>query len=112
VKEAKETGSEDNNEMREAKETGSQDNNEMEEEKETESKENNETKENESPEKKPQTGEKFSAAAYKDNMDVVSREDLKSVFEKFGTVKVVGFPLPSASRAFCLVYLRFGSCLI
>lgn len=32
--------------------------------------------------------ERLSAAAYKDNMDVVMREDLKSVFQKFGTVKV------------------------
>ena len=42
--------------------------------------------------KKRQAGGKFSAAAYKDNMDVVSREDLKSVFEKFGTVKVIELP--------------------
>lgn len=32
--------------------------------------------------------EKSAAVIYKDNMDVVMREDLKSVFQKFGTVKV------------------------
>lgn len=32
--------------------------------------------------------EKLSIAACKDNKDVVMREDLKSVFQKFGTVKV------------------------
>ena len=31
---------------------------------------------------------KTSANMYKDNKDVVLREDLKSIFEKFGTVKV------------------------
>lgn len=36
------------------------------------------------------TGEQKSAAAtYKDNKDVVMREDLKSVFQKYGTVKVL-----------------------
>ena len=33
------------------------------------------------------------AATYKDNMDVVMREDLKSVFQKFGTVKVPCYKL-------------------
>lgn len=42
-------------------------------------------------EKGRETGEKISAAAYRDNMDVVMREDLKDVFEKFGKVKVIGF---------------------
>lgn len=32
--------------------------------------------------------EKLSVAACKDNKDIVMREDLKSVFQKFGTVKV------------------------
>lgn len=32
--------------------------------------------------------EKLSIAACKDNKDIVMREDLKSVFQKFGTVKV------------------------
>lgn len=36
-----------------------------------------------------ENGEKSNAAAtYKDNMDVILREDLKAVFGKFGTVKV------------------------
>ena len=76
-----------------------EENSDMKEEKEIESEENNGMKEGkvtEGEEKKRLVGEKFSAAAYKDNMDVVSREDLKSVFEKFGTVKVIGFP-PSSS---------------
>ncbi|KAG5106548.1 hypothetical protein JHK82_043518 [Glycine max] len=62
----------------------------MKEEKEIESEENNGMKEGkvtEGEEKKRLVGENFFATAYKDNMDVVSREDLKSVFEKFGTVK-------------------------
>ena len=41
--------------------------------------------------KSKETDGKNSAAAHKDNKDVVSREDLKCVFEKFGTVKVIGF---------------------
>ncbi|XP_014499630.1 la protein 1 [Vigna radiata var. radiata] len=106
MKEAKETGNQDdNNEMGESKETGSQDNSEMKEEKETESKEKNETKETnetERAEKKPQAGEKFSAAAYKDNMDVVSREDLRSVFENFGIVKYIDFKIGEVSG-----YIRF-----
>ncbi|CAJ1973865.1 unnamed protein product [Sphenostylis stenocarpa] len=101
---------EDNNERKDAKETGSQDDNEMKEAKEAESKENsktketkrNETKETEGGEKKLQAGEKFSAAAYKDNMDVVSREDLRSVFEKFGTVKYIDFKIGEVSG-----YIRF-----
>lgn len=32
---------------------------------------------------------KLSIAACKDNKDIVMREDLKSVFQKFGTVKVI-----------------------
>lgn len=39
---------------------------------------------------------KTSIDTYKDNMDVVMREDLKSVFQKFGTVKVQSwFPVTS-----------------
>ncbi|BAT78312.1 hypothetical protein LR48_Vigan561s004400 [Vigna angularis] len=105
MKEANGTGSQINNEMSESKETGSQDNNEMKEEKETESKEKNETtetNETERAEKKPQAGEKFSAADYKDNMDVVSREDLRSVFENFGTVKYIDFKIGEVSG-----YIRF-----
>ena len=59
------------------------------------SEENNGMKEGkvtEGEEKKRLVGENFFATAYKDNMDVVSREDLKSVFEKFGTVKVIELP--------------------
>ncbi|KAK7352849.1 hypothetical protein VNO80_18279 [Phaseolus coccineus] len=96
---------EENNETKEAKETGSQDNSEMKEAKKTESEEKNETKETnetEGGEKKQQAGEKFSAAAYKDNMDVVSREDLRSVFEKFGTVKYIDFKIGEVSG-----YIRF-----
>lgn len=33
---------------------------------------------------------KSTAVIYKDNMNVVLREDLKGVFQKFGTVKVLG----------------------
>lgn len=38
--------------------------------------------------KDAEKAEKPTEAAYRDNMDVVLREDLKSVFQKFGTVKV------------------------
>lgn len=48
-------------------------------------------KETQGEEKSKETDGKNSAAAHKDNKDVVSREDLKCVFEKFGTVKVIGF---------------------
>lgn len=57
--------------------------------------ENNEIKDGKNTqdeEKNPKADEKLSAAACKDNMDVVLREDLKRVFEKFGAVKVLGFP--------------------
>ncbi|XP_009782667.1 la protein 1 [Nicotiana tabacum] len=46
--------------------------------------------------------EKLSIAACKDNKDVVMREDLKSVFQKFGTVKFVDFTIGSESG-----YIRF-----
>lgn len=46
--------------------------------------------------------EKPSIASYKDNKDVVLREDLKSVFGKFGTVKFVDFKIGSESG-----YIRF-----
>lgn len=49
------------------------------------------------------TGEqKPTAATYKDNMDVVMREDLKSVFQKFGTVKFVDFKIGEESG-----YIRY-----
>ncbi|CDP16159.1 unnamed protein product [Coffea canephora] len=46
--------------------------------------------------------EKLSIASYRDNKDVVLREDLKSVFGKFGTVKFVDFKIGSESG-----YIRF-----
>ncbi|KAH0989804.1 hypothetical protein GBA52_001287 [Prunus armeniaca] len=46
--------------------------------------------------------ERLSAAAYKDNMDVVMREDLKSVFQNFGTVKYIDFKIGEESG-----YIRF-----
>ncbi|CAL5359122.1 unnamed protein product [Camellia sinensis] len=39
------------------------------------------------------TGERNRAAVYKDNKDVVLREDLKAVFQKYGTVKSVRLPV-------------------
>ena len=74
-------------------------------------KEGNET---ESEEKGQETDEKFSAASYKDNMNVVLREDLKGVFEKFGTVKVLGIPCLMVVElyTFVKVCLRFYSCLL
>lgn len=73
----------------------------MKETKETENEENNEVKEGkatEGEEKNQQASENLSGIAftYQYNIDVVSREDLRSVFEKFGTVKVLLFP-PSCS---------------
>ncbi|KAL8522017.1 hypothetical protein ACS0TY_012248 [Phlomoides rotata] len=41
--------------------------------------------------------EKINAAAYKDNKDVVLREDLQNVFKKFGIVKYVDFSMGSDS---------------
>ncbi|CBI20889.3 unnamed protein product, partial [Vitis vinifera] len=46
--------------------------------------------------------QKPTAATYKDNMDVVMREDLKSVFQKFGTVKFVDFKIGEESG-----YIRY-----
>ncbi|KAL3500527.1 hypothetical protein ACH5RR_039620 [Cinchona calisaya] len=46
--------------------------------------------------------EKSTIASYMDNKDVVLREDLKSVFGKFGTVKFVDFKIGSESG-----YIRF-----
>ncbi|RDX79519.1 La protein 1, partial [Mucuna pruriens] len=91
MKEGKETETEENNEMKEAKETESEVNIEVKEGKITEGEENNR-----------QAGAKFSAASYKDNMDVVSREDLRSVFQKFGTVKYIDFKIGEKSG-----YIRF-----
>ncbi|CAN4128186.1 unnamed protein product [Withania somnifera] len=46
--------------------------------------------------------EKLSVAACKDNKDIVMREDLKIVFQKFGTVKFIDFTIGSESG-----YIRF-----
>lgn len=51
---------------------------------------------------KEETEEKRSAAACKDNMDVVLREDLKDIFQKFGTVKFIDFKMGAESG-----YIRF-----
>jgi lupus La protein len=54
--------------------------------------ENNGVKEGkaaEAEEKKGQETEKKTAASYKGDHDVVLREDLKVVFQKFGDVKVI-----------------------
>ncbi|GMQ03397.1 hypothetical protein CsSME_00049212 [Camellia sinensis var. sinensis] len=48
------------------------------------------------------TGERNRAAVYKDNKDVVLREDLKAVFQKYGTVKFVDFKMGEDSG-----YIRF-----
>ncbi|XP_061339317.1 la protein 1-like [Gastrolobium bilobum] len=61
-----------------------------------------EGKETEGEEKSQETDEKITAAAYKDNMDVVLREDLKGVFQKFGTVKYIDFKIGEESG-----YIRF-----
>ncbi|KAI9106598.1 hypothetical protein K1719_022126 [Acacia pycnantha] len=67
--------------------------------KEQEVSEGNETK---GEEKIQESEVKISAHAYKDNMDVVLREDLKGVFEKFGCVKFVDFKIGADSG-----YIRF-----
>lgn len=61
-----------------------------------------EEKSSEDPIEKDEKKEKPNpAVAYKDDMNVVLREDLKAVFEKFGTVKVIGwFPLLLLSWGF------------
>ncbi|KAJ8555376.1 hypothetical protein K7X08_012872 [Anisodus acutangulus] len=46
--------------------------------------------------------EKLSIAACKDNKDIVMREDLRSVFQKFGTVKFIDFTIGAESG-----YIRF-----
>lgn len=55
--------------------------------------EGKETEDGEKPSEGPtkegeENEEKSTAVIYKDNMNVVLREDLKAVFQKFGTVKV------------------------
>ncbi|XP_043726021.1 la protein 1-like [Telopea speciosissima] len=51
---------------------------------------------------KATVGDKNKAALYKDNMDVVLREDLKDVFQRFGTVKFVDYRIGEDSG-----YIRF-----
>ncbi|XP_048331387.2 la protein 1 isoform X1 [Ziziphus jujuba] len=46
--------------------------------------------------------DKSAAVIYKDNKDVVLREDLKGVFQKFGTVKFIDFKIGEESG-----YIRF-----
>ncbi|CAA3028520.1 la 1 [Olea europaea subsp. europaea] len=58
--------------------------------------------ENEVQESKGLGEEKSTIADYKDNKDVVLREDLKSIFQKFGTVKFIDFKIGSDSG-----YVRF-----
>lgn len=70
-----------------------QENNEVKEEKaevEEKGQENNGVNEGKATEgeKKGQETEKRSAASFKEDSDVVLREDLKVIFEKFGDVKV------------------------
>lgn len=88
-----------------------QENNGVKEIKETEAEEkdqeNNGVTEGE--EKSKESEVKRSAASYKDNSDVVLREDLKVVFEKFGDVKVNLFLPPSL--AFSTLFLLFNICL-
>ncbi|XP_057959741.1 la protein 1 [Malania oleifera] len=53
-------------------------------------------------EEKTRVEGKFIAAIYKDNNDIVLREDLRLVFEKFGTVKFIDFKFGADSG-----YIRF-----
>ncbi|XP_042496082.1 la protein 1-like [Macadamia integrifolia] len=72
--------------------------------------EENETEDKGSPEDsclegedKAMVGEKnYAAALYKDNKDIVMREDLKDVFQRFGTVKFVDYRIGEDSG-----YIRF-----
>ncbi|RDX83780.1 La protein 1, partial [Mucuna pruriens] len=61
-----------------------------------------EEKETEGEEKSKETNGKNSAVGHKGNKDVVSREDLKVIFEKFGTVKYIDFKIGEESG-----YIRF-----
>ncbi|CAM8889800.1 unnamed protein product [Rhodiola kirilowii] len=53
-------------------------------------------------EEEKKSEEKTKAADYVNNMDVVMREDLKKVFQKFGTVKFIDFKIGEESG-----YIRF-----
>lgn len=74
------------------------------------SEENENENENEDKEKSPkgptkivcEKEQRVNAAAYKDDMNVVLREDLKVVFQQFGTVKYIDFKLGADSG-----YIRF-----
>ncbi|KAJ4842979.1 hypothetical protein Tsubulata_017450 [Turnera subulata] len=61
-----------------------------------------EEKASENPTKKDQEERKTTAAAYKNDMNVVMREDLKAVFGKFGNVKFVDFKIGEGSG-----YIRY-----
>ncbi|KAM3687761.1 hypothetical protein ACB098_10G101500 [Castanea mollissima] len=65
-----------------------------------------EEKETEDVEESPEAGGdkegKSSASVYKDDMNVVLREDLKVIFQKFGTVKFIDFKIGEESG-----YIRF-----
>ncbi|GAU21202.1 hypothetical protein TSUD_11190 [Trifolium subterraneum] len=61
------------------------------EEKDQENNGVNEGKAADAEEKKGQETEKKTAASFKSNSDVVLREDLKAVFQKFGDVKYIDF---------------------
>jgi lupus La protein len=61
-----------------------------------------EEKSSEDPNEKEEVKEKPNPAASKDDKNVVLREDLKAVFERFGIVKVLRF---SFSRCSCFLFL-------
>jgi len=61
-----------------------------------------EEKSSEDPNEKEEVKEKPNPAASKDDKNVVLREDLKAVFERFGTVKVLRF---SFSLCSCFLFL-------
>ncbi|KAL4579481.1 hypothetical protein LXL04_015629 [Taraxacum kok-saghyz] len=67
----------------------------------SENEESEDKKESSESEEKPEA-KKMSADMYKGNKDVVLREDLKSVFQKFGTVKYIDFKMGEESG-----YIRF-----
>ncbi|CAO2825918.1 unnamed protein product [Amaranthus hypochondriacus] len=71
---------------------------------ETEEKETEGNNSSKSAEKKAGeiTEGKSAVESYKDNLDVVIREDLKAVFQKFGTVKYIDFKMGETSG-----YIRF-----
>lgn len=63
-------------------------------------------------EKSKETDGKKSATPDKDNKFVILRGDLKVVFEKFGTVKVIGFSpflWLFGLGVFCFIFVNFTS---